>query len=79
MPSGPACGLCVRRGSGVEVVPAVAVVIPVRDRVGMITEAVRSVIAQTWRDHALVVVDDGSTDGSAEAATAALRGAPAGS
>ncbi|MEB2284891.1 MAG: glycosyltransferase family A protein [Myxococcales bacterium] len=59
--------------------PAVAVVIPVRDRVGMITEAVRSVIAQTWRDHALVVVDDGSTDGSAEAATAALRGAPAGS
>ncbi|MCC6766275.1 MAG: glycosyltransferase family 2 protein [Deltaproteobacteria bacterium] len=59
--------------------PAVAVVIPVRDRAAMVVEAVRSVRAQTWRDHALVVVDDGSTDGSADAAEVALAGAPAGS
>ncbi len=59
--------------------PAVAVVIPVRDRAAMVVEAVGSVLAQTFRDFALVVVDDGSTDGSADAAAAALAGAPAGS
>ncbi len=59
--------------------PAVAVVIPVRDRAGMVGEAIASVLAQTWRDFALVVVDDGSTDASAAVADAALAGAPAGS
>ncbi len=63
----------------VKRVPAVAVVIPVRDRAAMVVEAVRSVVAQTWRDHALVVVDDGSADDSAEAAARALADAPAGS
>jgi glycosyltransferase involved in cell wall biosynthesis len=68
--------------------PEVAVVVPVRDRASMIGEAVASVLAQTFRDAALVVVDDGSTDGSAAAAEAAmadgaraarvLRTAPAG-
>jgi glycosyltransferase involved in cell wall biosynthesis len=59
--------------------PAVAVVIPVRDRAAMVVEAVASVIAQTHRDLALVVVDDGSTDDSAAASEAALAPAPAGS
>ena len=59
--------------------PAVAVVIPVRDRAAMVVEAVASVAAQTARDFALVVVDDGSTDDSATAAEAALAGMPAGS
>jgi glycosyltransferase involved in cell wall biosynthesis len=59
--------------------PAVAVVIPVRDRAGMVGDAIASVLAQTHRDFALVVVDDGSTDESAAVAAAALAGAPAGS
>ena len=59
--------------------PSVAVVIPVRDRAGMVGEAIASVLTQTWRDFALVVVDDGSTDASATVADAALAGAPAGS
>ncbi len=59
--------------------PAVIVVVPVRDRAAMVVEAMRSVLAQTWRDLALVVVDDGSTDRSADAAEMALAGAPAGS
>ena len=59
--------------------PAVGVVIPVRDRAGMVVEAIASVLAQTHRDFALVVVDDGSRDGSADAAERALHGAPPGS
>ena len=59
--------------------PSVAVVVPVRDRAAMVSEAIASVLAQTYRDFALVVVDDGSTDGSASVAEAALAGAPPGS
>ena len=54
--------------------PNVAVVIPVRDRAGMVVEAIASVLGQTYRDLGIVVVDDGSTDGSAAAAEEALAG-----
>jgi glycosyltransferase involved in cell wall biosynthesis len=57
-------------------VPNVAVVIPVRDRAAMVREAITSVRGQTYRDLGIVVVDDGSADGSAAAAEAALAGAP---
>lgn len=59
--------------------PQVAVVIPVRDRATMVVEAIASVLAQTHRDFALVVVDDGSCDDSAYVAEAAMSDAPAGS
>jgi glycosyltransferase involved in cell wall biosynthesis len=52
--------------------PLVAVVIPVRDRATMLTDAIASVAMQTMRDHALIVVDDGSRDESAAVAAAAL-------
>ncbi len=55
--------------------PNVAVVIPVRDRAGMVVEAIGSVLAQTYRDLGLVVVDDGSSDDSAAAAESALAAA----
>lgn len=46
--------------------PRVAVVIPTHDRRDFVAEAVASVLGQTAGDLELVVVDDGSTDGTAE-------------
>lgn len=42
----------------------VSVVVPTRDRRALTAEAVASVLGQTWADLELVVVDDGSADGT---------------
>ena len=57
--------------------PAVSVVIPTFQRRALVERALASVRAQTFRDYEVIVVDDGSTDGTAEA-VAAVTGLGAG-
>ena len=47
-------------------IPSVSVLLPVRDGARYVVEAVASILAQTLTDLELVVVDNGSTDGTVE-------------
>ncbi|HEV3351769.1 MAG TPA: glycosyltransferase family A protein [Acidimicrobiales bacterium] len=48
--------------------PRVSVIVPVRNRRVLLRQALDALAAQTLSDHEVVVVDDGSSDGSAEEA-----------
>ena len=56
--------------------PRVSVLLPVRDEAPFLDEALASLSAQTLADFEAIVVDDGSSDGSAEVADAHARGDP---
>jgi len=64
-------------GAGKLATPQVAVIIPVLNRVDLLRRALDALDAQTHRDFEVVVVDDGSTDGSREEAeTRIVAGRP---
>ena len=46
--------------------PQVSVIIPTHNRLRMLYDAIDSVLSQTYRDFELIVVDDGSEDGTVE-------------
>ena len=58
-------------------VPLASVIIPVRNRRDLLRLTLDALAAQTFTDFEVIVIDDGSTDGSAEEATAdAAAGRP---
>ena len=46
--------------------PRASVIIPTYNRVGWLAHAIESVLSQTYKDRELIVVDDASTDETAE-------------
>lgn len=63
-------------GDGDAILPSVSVVLPVYQHRDYVAEAIASVFAQTVAPLELIVIDDGSTDGSAEICRARLVDAP---
>jgi glycosyltransferase involved in cell wall biosynthesis len=58
-------------------VPRVSVIIPVKDRRDLLAEALAALDRQTYEDLEVIVVDDGSSDGSGEVAAATtVKGLP---
>ena len=51
----------------------VSVVIPVHNGEKYLAQAIESVLGQTFRDFELLIVDDGSTDGTAAIIRRSLR------
>ncbi|MBI4341883.1 MAG: glycosyltransferase family 2 protein [Candidatus Omnitrophica bacterium] len=56
--------------------PAVSVILPTHNRAELLMEAVESVRTQTFASWELLIVDDGSADGTAEAVRAACAADP---
>ncbi len=50
----------------IEESPSVSVVIPVYNRPKYVKRAIESVVSQTFHDHEIIVVDDGSKDSTAD-------------
>jgi glycosyltransferase involved in cell wall biosynthesis len=56
--------------------PTVAVVVPCYNHARFVERAIESTFSQTYRQIELIVIDDGSTDGSTQIARRALAGSP---
>lgn len=55
--------------------PVFSIIIPLYNKAPYIRKALDSVLAQTYQDYECIVIDDGSTDGSAEVVQCVMRNA----
>ncbi|MGN0107432.1 MAG: glycosyltransferase family 2 protein, partial [Hominilimicola sp.] len=46
--------------------PTLSIIVPVYNVCAFLEECIDSILAQTFTDYELIIVDDGSTDGSSE-------------
>lgn len=53
-----------------EKAPTISVIMPMHNVAPYVSEAVRSILDQTWQDFELIIIDDGSTDQSRQKAEA---------
>jgi len=66
--SGQDRGVCTDRASVSSASPLVSVIVPVHNGEPFIRQALQSVVVQDYRPLEIVIVDDGSTDGTAQVA-----------
>ena len=51
-----------------------SVIIPLYNKAPYVTKAINSVLSQTFTDYELIIMDDGSTDGSFDVALKSIEG-----
>src|SRR5687768_14770719 len=61
---------------GLAPLTAVTIIVPVHNHERYVRAAVKSVLEQTYNDFTLLLIDDGSTDGSLEAMRLAVGNDP---
>src|SRR5258706_10155760 len=54
--------------------PVVSILTPAYNSAAFIAETIESVLQQTWSDFELLIIDDGSTDGTMDVVQSAARG-----
>lgn len=59
-------GSLVRKAAGMSVQPIVSIVMPVFNQARFLSEAIDSILGQTFADFDLLIIDDGSTDGCSD-------------
>lgn len=64
-----------RRATKRPATPRVSIVVPAYEHARYVERAIGSALAQTWRDVEIIVVDDGSSDATADLAARMLEGA----
>jgi peptidoglycan/xylan/chitin deacetylase (PgdA/CDA1 family) len=60
--------LCWREGTAASDIRLISVIVPCYNQAHFLTEAIESILSQTYPHYEIVVVDDGSTDNTAEVA-----------